>query len=325
MRGLTVLSGKRWWIVGGAVLVAVVVLFVWWWSVRPAQAPTYREVVVTRSDLNITVLATGIAQPRNRLEIKPPIPGRIEQVLIEEGQWVAKGTVLAWMSSTERAALIDAARGKGPEELKRWEELYRATPILAPIDGTLILRKVEPGQSFTSNDAVFVMSDRLIVVAQVDETDIGQIKLNQPARLELDAYPGQYFDGRVAQIAYDAKTVNNVTTYEVDVLPKKIPPFMRSGMTANVVFRVSTRRDALIVPSEAIRVRDGHSYVMRPDPDSPGSPREQEVEVGLTDGKRTELVSGLSEGDVLLVVRLKTGGRNGGARSSSPFMPSRKR
>jgi macrolide-specific efflux system membrane fusion protein len=325
MMGMPFLAGKRRWVIGGVLLVAAVVAFSWWWAVRPAQTPTYREVKVTRGDLDITVLATGIAQPRNRLEIKPPIPGRIEQVLIEEGQLVAKGTVLAWMSSTERAALMDAARGKGPEEVKRWEDLYRATPILAPIDGTLILRKVEPGQSFTSNDAVFVMSDRLIVVAQVDETDIGQIKLNQSARLELDAYPGQTFEGRVAQIAYDAKTVNNVTTYEVDVLPKKIPSFMRSGMTANVVFRINTRRDALIVPSEAIRVRDGHSYVLRPDPDSPGSPHEQEVEVGLTDGKRTEVLSELNEGDALLVVRLKTGSRNGGSKSTNPFMPSRKR
>jgi macrolide-specific efflux system membrane fusion protein len=325
MIGLTVLSGKRAWLIGGALVVVAAVTLAWWWSARSVQTPTYREAQVKRGDLDITVLATGIAQPRNRLEIKPPIPGRIEQVLIEEGQWVTKGTVLAWMSSTERAALIDAARGKGPEEVKRWEDLYRATPILAPIDGTLILRKVEPGQSFTSSDAVFVMSDRLIVVAQVDETDIGQIKLNQLARLELDAYPGQTFEGRVAQIAFDAKTVNNVTTYEVDVLPRKIPPFMRSGMTANVVFRVNTRRDVLMVPSEAIRVRDGHSYVLRPDPDNPGKPREQEVEVGLSDGKRTEILADLNEGDTLLVASLKTGGRNGSKKASSPFMPSRKR
>jgi len=314
-------SGRRRWIIGGVVLAAVAA-GAWWWSSRTAQAPAFREVKVQRGNLDVTVLATGIAQPRNRLEIKPPIPGRIEQVLIEEGQQVKRGTVLAWMSSTERAALLDAARGQGPEEQKRWEEIYRATPILAPIDGTLILRKVEPGQSFTSNDAVFVMSDRLIVVAQVDETDIAQVRLRQAAQIELDAYPGQTIDGRVLQIAFDAKTVNNVTTYEVDVQPQRIPPFMRSGMTANVVFRVNTRKDVLIVPSEAIRVRDGRSYVLRPAPDS-GTPNEQEVEVGLSDGKRTELLSGASDGDVLLVTRLPGGGSK--SRGSSPFMPSRKR
>jgi len=312
-------------IFAGIVLVVALAGLLVWRLGGSADQPAYREVTVTRGDIDVSVLATGVAQPRNRLEIKPPIPGRIESVLVEEGQRVARGTVLAWMSSTERAALLDAARGKGPEEVARWEEIYRATPILAPIDGTLILRKVEPGQSFTSADAVFVMSDRLIVIAQVDETDIGQIRLKQPARLELDAYPGQSFEGRVAQIAYDAKTVNNVTTYEVDVLPKKIPPFMRSGMTANVTFRIQTRQDVLLVPGNAIRVRDGRSYALRPNPADPGKRAEQEVEVGLSDGKRTEIQSGVEEGDTLLVARMKTGSKNGQKKATNPFMPSRKR
>ena len=318
------LAGRRKWFAAVLLLVSALVAGGWWWWTRGNDAPAYREAEVTRGDIAVTVLATGVAQPRNRLEIKPPIPGRIEQVLVEEGRDVTKGTVLAWMSSTGRAALLDAARGQGPDEVKRWEELYRATPILAPIDGTLILRKVEPGQSFTSTDAVFVMSDRLIVVAQVDETDIAQIRLKQSVLVELDAYPGQTFEGRVAQIAYDAKTVNNVTTYEVDVVPDKIPSFMRSGMTANVTFRIRTRKDVLIVPSDAIRVRDGHSYVLRPASTPDGKPVEQEIEVGLSDGKRTEVLSGLNEGDKLLAMRFKAAGRDG-AKPTNPFMPSRRR
>jgi len=318
------LTGKRAWMVAGVVLVVAIVASGWWWTQRNGQVPSYRPVKVERGNLDVTVLATGIAQPRNRLEIKPPIPGRIESVEVQEGQYVTKGTVLAWMSSTERAALLDAARGKGADEVKRWEEMYRATPILAPIDGRLIQRKVEPGQSFTSTDAVLVMSDRLIVVAQVDETDIGQIKLGQAARLELDAYPDKGFDGQVSQIAYDAKTVNNVTTYDVDVLPKKIPPFMRSGMTANVTFKVKTRQNVLMVPSDAIRVRDGHSYVLRPDPAGKSAPQEVEVEVGLSDGKRTEILSGVEDQDTLLVARLSSG-KKGDRKATNPFMPSRKR
>lgn len=310
-----------------ALVVAVAVLVAaggWYaWRGGGEQAPEYRPVQVTRGDIDVTVLSAGVVQPRNRLEIKPPIPGRVEQVLVQEGQAVARGTVLAWMSSTERAALLDAARGKGPEEVKRWEELYRATPILAPIDGTLILRNVEPGQSFTSNDAVFVMSDRLIVTAQVDETDIGQVRLKQAAQIELDAYPEQFIAGHVAQIAYDAKTINNVTTYPVDVLPAQVPAFMRSGMTANVRFRVETRKGVLLVPSDALRSRDGQVFVLRA-PARPGdTPVEQPVTTGHTEGKRTEIVSGVSEGETLLATGLKTG--NGDNRGSSPFMPGRRR
>src|SRR5262249_54993338 len=145
-----------------------------------------------------------------------------------------KGQVMAWMSSTERAALLDAASARGEDELKQWEELYRPTPILAPIPGTVIARNVESGQTFTVSDAVLTMSDRLTVKAQVDETDIAQIALKQRASIVLDAYPQEKLDAIVDQIAYDAKTVNSVTTYVVDVLPRNTPKFMRSSMTANV-------------------------------------------------------------------------------------------
>ncbi|MDH3309781.1 MAG: efflux RND transporter periplasmic adaptor subunit [Gammaproteobacteria bacterium] len=292
--------------------------YYYWFAGDKAQ-PLYREVSATRGDLAVTILSTGVVQPRNRLEIKPPIAGRAEQVQVKEGETVTKGQILAWMSSTERAALIDAARARGPEELKRWEELYRATPVLAPISGTVILRNIEPGQTFTSNDAVLIMSDRLTVKAQVDETDIARIRLRQRTRVELDAYPNQPFTGVVDQIAYDAKTVNNVTTYEVDVLPEKTPTFMRSGMTANVSFVLESRQNVLLIPSEAVKNREGKTYVLLPPSKPKGEPEKRGVKTGLSDGRHTEVLDGISEGEKLLVQRLRAGGN--GAASSSPLMP----
>src|SRR3954470_5738623 len=109
--------------VGAAALLSIVLI----WNATRSPKVTYREVPVKRGDLQITVLATGTVQPENRLEIKPPIAGRIEQVLVQEGQNVKKGQLLAWMSSTERAAMLDAARSQGPAEVKKWEQLYRPT------------------------------------------------------------------------------------------------------------------------------------------------------------------------------------------------------
>jgi macrolide-specific efflux system membrane fusion protein len=158
----------------GAALLLATAAGLWWWTRADTSSLTYRAVSATRGRLEVTVQSTGTVQPLNRLEIKPPLAGRAEQVLVREGQVVKKGQVLLWMSSNERAALIDAARARGPEEVRRWEEFYRATPVIAPIDGTIILRNIEPGQSFTANDAVLVIADRLQVEAQVDETDIAQ-------------------------------------------------------------------------------------------------------------------------------------------------------
>lgn len=295
----------------------------YFWSAKRSEAPAYREVVVRRGPIEATIVSTAVIQPRNRLEIKPPIAGRVEEVLVREGQIVAKGQILAWMSSTERAALLDAARTKGPEELKRWEEMYRPTAIIAPIRGMVIARNTEPGQTFTANDAVFVMSDQLIVKAQVDETDIALVSLGQAADVTLDAYPEHSFKGRVEAIAYDAKTVSNVTTYEVDVQPHNPPPFLRAGMTANVRFHIASKKDALLVPSAAIRVRNGSAYVLAAGEGK--TPAEREIKVGLTDGRNSEVAEGLAEGDKVLIAQLRRNGMGNDKRTSSPLAPGPRR
>ncbi|UYL09380.1 efflux RND transporter periplasmic adaptor subunit [Bdellovibrio sp. SKB1291214] len=284
-----------------------------------ANEVTYKRLPIKKGDIEVTILATGTVQPENRLEIKAPVAGRMEQVLVREGQKVTKGQIIAIMSSTERAAMLDAARAKGAEEYKRWAELYLATPIMAPINGTIILRSVEPGQTFTTTDAILTMSDRLTVKAQVDETDIAQIKLKERAEIVLDAYPGEKIKATADQIAFDSKTVNSVTTYLVDALPAgKTPDFMRSGMTANVTFFVQDKKDILVVASEALKVQNGKTYLLVQGPD--GRPQSREVKIGISDGKFTEILEGAEEGEVAMVAEVKlSSGKPGGSNPFSPF------
>lgn len=311
-------SKKLWIVVGVLVVVAIVGTALFLQRKRSLEI-TYREVAVTRGDLEVTILSTGGVQPENRLEIKPPVAGRIETVISREGDRVRKGQVLAWMSSSERAGLLDAARSKGSAEVKRWEDLYRPTPVLAPINGTIIQRNVESGQTFTAADAVFVMSDRLTVKAQVDETDISTIKLKQSAKIVLDAYPHLTIPAHVDQIAYDAKLVNNVTTYIVDVLPDETPPAMRSGMTANVTFLVASKPNVLMIPNDTLRVVDGKYSILTRVPDD-DKPLEKAVVIGLTDGKRTEIVSGILESDTVLAAQIKRDSSKSNA-GTNPFSP----
>jgi macrolide-specific efflux system membrane fusion protein len=279
----------------------------------------YREVRAKKETIEITVLSTGTVEPQNRLAIKPPVAGRVEEVLVKEGESVKRGQILAWMSSSERAAMLDAARSDGSAAVKRWEKNYKPTPIMAPIDGTIILRNVETGQTFTNTDAVFTMSDRLTVKAQVDETDIGKIKVGQNVRLTLDAYPERDIQAKVDQIAFDAQTVNNVTTYVVEVLPAETPEIMRSGMTVNVNFEVTKREDVVAVPNEAIKTDGGKSTVLVKGPG--GEMKNLEIATGITDGKKTEVSEGLAENDVVLIAeKVAAKGASGGA---NPFMPSR--
>ncbi len=309
---------NKWMTSGGIVLLFVVVALVF--GGGDDKKVTYQTVVVERGDLTTVILSTGVVQPENRLDIKPPIAGRTEIILVKEGDVVKKGQILFWMSSTERAALLDAARARGSDELKKWEGFYKPTPVLAPVDGTIILRNIQPGQTFATADAVFTMSDRLTIQAQVDETDIAQIHVQQRAKVILDAYPDVEIPGVVDKIAYDAKTVNNVTTYIAYVLPDETPDFMRSGMTANLSFQAESKTGILLIPTAAIKTRANHSYVLTPATVMGSQPKEVEIKTGITDGKRTEVISGLAEGDKILVPQFKGKGKSSGG-GSSPFSP----
>ena len=143
------------------------------------------------------------------------------------------------------------------------------------------------------------MADRLIVKAQVDETDIGKISDGQKVSLALDAYPNKEIKGIVEHIAYESQTINNVNIYEVDVIPASIPSFFKSGMSASAKFILSNKTDALLIPSEAIKKSKGGSYVVIEDKDKKATPLQ--VEVGTDDGTNTEILSGLSEGNTVII------------------------
>lgn len=316
MNGKKTLSKKK---ISFAVLVLIVlaIKLYYYWKNGNSEGISLRPISVKKGNLEVTILATGTVQPENRLEIKAPVAGRMESVLVEEGQKLRKGQIIAWMSSSERAALLDAARSKGEEEYKRWANLYLPTPIMAPISGSLILRNVEPGQTFTNADAIFTMSDRLTVKAQVDETDISQIKLKEKTQIILDAYPSQKITATVDKIAFDARTISSVTTYIVDVLPDQAPDFMRSGMTANVTFFIESQKDILLVPNDAIKVQEGRTVVNFRDPD--GKSQVKEIKVGISDGKNTAVIEGLKEGDIIFISEVNLGGEN--KKIKNPFSP----
>lgn len=259
-----------------------------------------QEITPVIGDIESIVSTTGTVLPENRLEIKPPVGGRIESILVKEGQDIKIGETIGWMSSTERAALLDAARGQGPEQLKYWEQVYKPIELLAPIDGEVIVATTQPGQTVTTTDAVVVLSDHLIVRAQVDETDIGRIKLNQMAKVILDAYPDTVISATVDHIYYESKTVNNVTVYEVDLMPSQMPESFRSGMNAIINFITDSRKNAILLPIDAVH-RDNGDFFVLIKKNGKTEPVKQIVKVGISDDISMEIVSGLSINDKIII------------------------
>lgn len=315
-------NGKRILFIGILVIAVAGVFFIK--KEKTPGAEMISEISPVIGTIQSTVTSTAVVQPQNRLEIKPPINGRIERILVKEGQKVKAGEIIAWMSSTERAALLDAARARGLDAVKYWEEVYKSTPLISPIDGEVIVSTDEPGQTVTSSDVVMVLSDKLIVQAQVDETDVGRIAIGQEALISLDAYPQIKVNGKVDHIYYESKTVNNVTIYQVDILPETVPSVFRSGMSATVTIKEAAKDKVLIVPLDAVkRKRDG-VYVTLSRKDGK-KPIETKVELGISDEKNVEIISGLKENDKIVIVTQKYDISSGVPAGRNPFMPAPKK
>ncbi|MEK7383243.1 MAG: HlyD family efflux transporter periplasmic adaptor subunit [Elusimicrobiota bacterium] len=311
-------------------VVAAVLLVVggtWYYSSsksgKKRRDPGSSTVSVQIGPIEQSVDATGSVSPMNRVEIKPPVSGRIDKLLVDEGSHVTSGQIVAWMSSTDRTAILDAARAQGPAEFKKWEDAYKATPVVASLPGEVILRNVVVGEAVSAGSVIFAVADTLIVNAQVDESDIGKIKIGQKARIRLDAYPERPTDGKVYDILFEGKNVSNVITYGVKVRSDKIPPFFRSQMTANVSFLVTRKEDALLLPSAAVRDMPGGKRVVSLPPGPDGKPVTREVTVGIETDDQVEILDGIAEGEKVLLPRGKYVAQKAPESSPLSFMSGR--
>ncbi len=197
------------------------------------------------------------------------------------------------------------------------------TLIRSPIDGVVITRNIEDGQtvaaSFQTPELFVIANDlkQMQVNANVAESDIGLISEGGAAMFRVDAYPNRIFSGRISQIRYSATALDGVVTYVTLIETLNDDLALRPGMTANITFEVARADSALQVPNQALRFNPDPSEVnprSRPVKDGPQKPTVYvladnkpvpvEVEVGLTNGTVTELRGGaIKEGDHIIIER----------------------
>lgn len=281
----------------------------------------YSSFEVVSKRISEFVDTTGSVAPLNRVEIQPSAGGRIEQILVEEGVKVKMGQVMALMSSSDRVAILDAARATSEEQYKYWQDAYKPIKVVAPLDGTVILKNVVEGQTVSQSTVLFAMSDKLILAANVDEADVGKVKEGQPASIILDAYPGQPVKGRVFQILDEGTNQSNVITYSVKIKPAAVPSFFKSQMTASIRIEVAAKRAALLLPAAAVTIDPaGKTAVITGMKDK--KPVYKQIETGIDEGNMVEVTRGLEAGDTILFqgkgykAQQASGGTN-------PLMPSR--
>jgi macrolide-specific efflux system membrane fusion protein len=294
---------KKLIIIGGGIFILIFIIIS---GLNSPKQIIEQEAKLTPRDLRMEFRVAGGVTARNMIPIKSPVAGRIEEILVNEGDAVKRGQIIFWVSSSERAAMIDAARGVGESEFQRWQEIYRPTPVVAPMNGFIIRREKEPGQTITQAEAVLRMADDLIISVNIDETDFRYIKIGNKVNMFLDAYPNQYFEGIIEHISYDSANINNVIVYEVKIRPLKKPEVFRSGMTTTTVITADSKDGALSIPNVFITEKDGKKIVMVKTENSRKREfKTREVKLGVSDGKYTEILSGLNPDETVVLLNQK--------------------
>jgi HlyD family secretion protein len=195
--------------------------------------------------------------------------------------------------------------------LKQLEEQLSYTTIVAPMDGVILSRDVEIGDAVSSilvlgSTATLVMTEgdvnEVYVDGKVDEADIAHVYMGQPARIKVESFRDRVFNGKVTKIAPMGVEKDNVTTFEVRVSINNPGGELKALMTANAEILLDEHKGVLTVPENAV-VYDNqkNASVMIPDKAQKDGQRKVGVTVGLSNGSVTEILSGLKEGDQVVL------------------------
>jgi HlyD family secretion protein len=214
--------------------------------------------------------------------------------------------------------------------------------ITAPVDGVVISRKVDLGQTVIaamSTPVLFTIAqdiNKMNITADVSEADIGRVRMGQSVAFTVDAFPDEVFHGRVTQVRKAATTTQNVVTYQTIIAVNNPGQRLFPGMTANVSILVAKHTHALEIPNAALRYAPPEGAMFEQAPTTklergqqlvyaPGGGgitlRPIIIKTGITDGLSTEVLEGVTEGMPLVTSTLSSATKGGGFGTPSPQTP----
>ena len=210
-----------------------------------------------------------------------------------------------------RIAQSQAQVARDQATLRQLEEQLSYTDIIDPIDGVLLSRDVEIGDAVSSilvlgSSATLVMTlgdtSEVYVKGKVDESDIGKVYLGQPARIKVESFKDKTFEGKVTKISPLGVEKDNVTTFEVRVSINNPGGELKAAMTANAEIILEEHKNVLQIPEGAIIYdKDKKASVEVPDPKGKEGKHKVAVNIGISNGAKTEVLSGLKENDEVVL------------------------
>ncbi len=191
------------------------------------------------------------------------------------------------------------------------EENLKNATIVSPIGGMVLSRDSEVGDAVSSilvlgSSATNIMKigdlNQVYIKGKVDESDVGKVYLGQPARITVESFKDQKFQGSVTRIAPTGDEKDNVTTFEVRVSISNEKHLLKAQMTANAEIILDEHKHVLTIPEGAVTYnKDKSTAVQIPDPTNEKGFRKIPITIGISNGARTEVLKGLSEGQQVII------------------------
>jgi HlyD family secretion protein len=207
--------------------------------------------------------------------------------------------------SSAEIAKAEAQQAQAKAALENAEEDLRNSTIVSPIDGLVLSRDVNVGDAVSSilvlgSQATLIMTlgdiSEVYVQGKVDEADIGKVYLNQAAHIVVESFKDKKFTGKVTKISPMGKEKDNVTTFEVRVSISNPTLELKANMTANAEIILEEKKNVLMVPEATmIYDKDRNASVELPDPHGENGRKKVPVKLGISNGVKTEILSGLNE------------------------------
>ena len=261
------------------------------------------------------------------------------QTLYSKGLISANDFENARLSYQQAQQQVNTAK----ESVRRAQTNLGYATITSPIDGVVLSKSVEEGQtvaaSFNTPELFTIAQDltNMRVIADIDEADIGDVKVGQRVTFTVDAFPDDTFQGAVKQVRQQPTTESNVVTYQVVISAPNGDLKLKPGLTANVTIFTMEHNGVLAVSSKALRFTPNEALLNKDqtiqDVKAPYKLwtlkdnvfKAHRVEVGTSNGTLTEILSGIEEGTEVLTDFSITGAENGpqNEQANNPFMPRR--
>ena len=242
-------------------------------------------VVVTRAksgNIVDALILNGGVESKSEVSVYSNVPGKVKEVLCDEGDSVKKGTVLAYIDRSE-AGLT-----------------YALAPVESTIDGVVNKVFVKTGASVNPAMPLFqvIDIDEVEVKTRIPERYVSRIKVGMVAEVSLIAYPGRTFRSAVSELA---PVVDPLTrTREARIHMKNQDHLLKPGMFGEIKIVMNERKSAVIIPAAAVVDRDGKSLVFLVDGE--GKARETEVSIGIVEGENLSVNTGIKPGDQVVVL-----------------------